>query len=243
MTLKSFASPRIRLEPIETGQGDHICLVYEEDPVAWIEGLFPFIRQGLMRGERCVYVADDETLDEVAGRLGELGLAVDQELSSGALGLWTPEQWRRPTASNSIKRVGHIWTYIQEALEAGFSGIRFIVDKSWYENPDIEVDRIKEWESTIDAVFTPEVPARMICQYGQHRVRPCILEAGLATHPTVLVDYQSCPNPYYEAPLLLQSESIEYLPTSPSSRTDWMLSRLRLLQELKAPSPTWPMNA
>jgi hypothetical protein len=196
-----------------------------------------------MRGERCVYVADDETLDEVAGRLGELGLTVDQELNGGALRLWTPEQWRRPTSSNSIKRVGHIWTYIQEALESGFSGVRFIIDKSWYEDPDIELDRIKEWEATIDAVFTPDVPARMICQYGQHRVRPSILEAGLSTHPTVLVDYKGCPNPYYEAPMLLQSESIEYLPSSPSSRTDWMLSRLRLLHELKAPAPTWPMNA
>jgi hypothetical protein len=107
------------------------------------------------------------------------------------------------------------------------------------QNPDIDTARIREWEATIDAVFTPDIPARLVCQYGRHRLSPSILEAGLNTHPIVILDHQSCPNPYYDAPLLLQSESAMYLPTVASSRTDWMLDRLRLLHDFKPLFPGW----
>jgi hypothetical protein len=198
-----------------------------------VDLVFPYVDEGLKRGERCIYVAAEPTLAMVAYSLEARGVNVDRESDSRALLLWTPEQWRHPDQTASIKRVGHIWTYIQAALEDGFSGARFIVDKSWYEDPDIDVANIRQWEATIDAVFTPETPARMICQYGRERLRPVILEAGLSTHSIVVLENEACPNPYYDAPLLLRSESAEYLPSAASSRTDWMLSRLRLLHNTR----------
>jgi hypothetical protein len=239
MTLSSPPRLRARNEPLETSQGDHICQIYDEDPLECVDSLFPFIRQGLARGERCVYVAADETLQVVSRRLEVLGLDLELETERRAVLLWTPEQWRHPAEVASIRRVGHIWSYVQDALEAGFAGVRFIVDKSWYEDPDIDTPRIREWESTIDAVFTPDIPARLVCQYGRNRLSPVVLEAGLCTHPIVVLDNQTCPNPYYDAPLLLQSESAMYLPNIASSRTDWMLSRLRLLHDFKPLYPGW----
>jgi hypothetical protein len=239
MTLSSLPRIRNRNEPLETSQGDHICLIYDEEPGECLDLLVPFMRQGLSRGERCVYVAAEETLHVVRRRLEVLGLDLEVETERQALLLWTPEQWRHPEDTASIRRVGHIWTYVQNALEAGFAGVRFVVDKSWYEDPDIDTARIREWEATIDAVFTPDIPARLVCQYGRHRLSPSILEAGLCTHPIVLLDNQAGPNPYYDAPLLLQSESAMYLPNVASSRTDWMLDRLRLLHEFKPLYPGW----
>jgi len=49
-------------------QGDHVCPIYEsiEEQMA---SAVPFTKEGLARDERCLYVADDRTLDGSPGRL------------------------------------------------------------------------------------------------------------------------------------------------------------------------------
>ncbi|HYO72742.1 MAG TPA: MEDS domain-containing protein, partial [Archangium sp.] len=66
------------------GLGDHVCLVYErmEEHVA---ALVPYMRQGLERGERCVYVVDAHGVEDVAVVLEAHGVEVERERARGAL--------------------------------------------------------------------------------------------------------------------------------------------------------------
>ena len=49
-------------------QGDHICLIYE-DTAEQMAGAVLFLKEGLSRGERCVYIADDRTVEAIAQAL------------------------------------------------------------------------------------------------------------------------------------------------------------------------------
>src|SRR5947209_20218955 len=68
----------------EVSPGDHIVFIYEgtSELRAFV---VPFIKEGLARGERCLYVVDDQELPEVTEALAAAGVDVDRESRRGAL--------------------------------------------------------------------------------------------------------------------------------------------------------------
>ena len=69
-------------------QGEHLCLVYE-NAVEQMAAVVPFMRRGLALGERCVYVADERTVDEILEALAGGGVDVAGERQRDALVLLT----------------------------------------------------------------------------------------------------------------------------------------------------------
>lgn len=67
-------------------QGDHVCAIYET--VAERQAVVvPFIQQGLARGDRCLYIADDDATRELAHALASAGVEVSGEQQRGTLRL------------------------------------------------------------------------------------------------------------------------------------------------------------
>jgi signal transduction histidine kinase len=201
--------------------GDHLCLFYDDDPAEQMAALVPFMRQGLEGGERCIYIADDQTESEVLECLEASGVDVLLESSRGALLLWTRDQWRLPGELNSGKKAEQVRGVIDAALAAGFSGIRFAVEMTWTLGPDVDVELLRHWEATINTIFKPDVPARIICQYSRKRLSTDAIAAALTTHPLAVIGSEVYPNQYYEAPLILADNDAH------KARTDWMISQLR----------------
>src|SRR6266850_1988244 len=65
--------------------GGHLCLFYERDPAEQMPALIPFITEGLSRDEQFIYIADDLTVDELAGHLARNGIDVAKESDTGRL--------------------------------------------------------------------------------------------------------------------------------------------------------------
>ena len=200
--------------------GDHLCLIYERDPAEQMPVLIPFIKQGLAAGERCIYIADDHTVEEVAHALKESGVDVGGEAARGALLLWTRREWRQPGDLDSEKKALQVGEFVDAALAAGFKGIRFAVEMTWTLGPDIAADRLRHWEATINRIFVPGFPGRIICQYSRRRLSPGVVDTCLSTHPLAIIGDQIYPNLYYEAPLILSGES-------EAAKLDWKISQLR----------------
>jgi two-component system, LuxR family, sensor kinase FixL len=213
--MKSALSQRI----LDLKQGDHACLLYNEDPAEQMPALVPYIKQGLEEGERCIYVADDQTVEDVARALEAGGINVREESARGALKLWTRREWRQPGELDSARKSLQVRQFIDEALQAGFKGVRFAVEMTWTLGPDISVDKLKHWEATINTLFVPGVPGRIVCQYSRHRLSALAIQAGLSTHPIAILD-DLCANFFYEAPVILDGKS-------ETERLDWMISRLK----------------
>lgn len=186
--------------------------------------LAPYVRQGLADGERCIYIADDQTVGEVARALEADGIDVTKESERGALVLWTRKDWRQPGDLDSDRKAAQVREFVDAAFAAGFKGIRFAVEMTWTLGPDIGPERLKHWEATINRIFIPGFPGRIICQYSRSRLSPAVVETSLCTHPLAIIGSQVYPNPFYEAPLILDG-------SSEADRLDWKLSQLKKAQE------------
>src|ERR1700756_1855234 len=108
----------------EVAPHDHVSLVYESSDDHYSVAI-PFIRIGLERGEKCVYIADDGTEAVVREAMETQNIDVERALATGKLVLetmegaflhrgrfdaeWMPTFWKEATA---------------EALHQGFSALR-----------------------------------------------------------------------------------------------------------------------
>src|SRR4030042_3079793 len=63
---------------------DHLCLIYEAQE-EWRAAAAPFISIGLKQGEKCVYVVDTSTADEIRRHLQHEGIDTDAAEKSGQL--------------------------------------------------------------------------------------------------------------------------------------------------------------
>ena len=205
--------------------GDHLCLIYDDDPAQQLPALLPFLQQGIEDGERCLYVADDQAVDDLRSALAAYGVDVERETRRGALLLWTRDEWRQPGELDLAKKAAQVRDIIDGAMEAGFRGVRMGVEMTWTLGPDIDVETLRHWEATVNTVFAPGVPVRIICQYSRRRLAPDLIGAALSTHPVAVLGTEVCPNPYYETPLLLDG-AVPRNGMSPA-RVDWMISQLR----------------
>ena len=75
----------------ELGPGDHLCCLYETE-ADHRAVLTPFMRQGLERGEKVLYVVDARTAEIVLDYLRDDGLDILPYLASGQLKILTADE-------------------------------------------------------------------------------------------------------------------------------------------------------
>lgn len=183
--------------------GGHLCLFYDQEPGQQLPALLPFIRSGLAQDEQFIYIADDQTVSELRPRLESAGIDVEGECRNGRLKLFTRKEWRQPGKLDSTKKAAQVRQFVAQASRDGFKGIRFAVEMTWTLGPDIDAGSLEHWEATINTIFDPSFPARIICQYNRSRLQPDALIAALHTHPQAIFGDTVYPNPFFEAPFIL----------------------------------------
>ena len=202
--------------------GAHVCLFYEKDPAEQMPALVPLIQDELTKDEQFIYIADDQTVEELEARLQQSGMTVGRECDRGALKLWTRREWRQAGDLSSEKKTRQVLQYINEASQSGFKGSRFAVEMTWILGPDISTDLLEHWEATINTIFVPDFSGRIICQYNRSRLAPDAILAALHTHPLAILGNHVYPNWFYQAPLVLDGSA-----KSSNARVEWMLSVLK----------------
>ncbi|HEY6844360.1 MAG TPA: MEDS domain-containing protein [Thermoanaerobaculia bacterium] len=186
-------SPRVHYK-----QGDHVCTLYstrEEQMAAAVE----YIRGGLSRGERCLYVVGEHTPDEFRDGLRQAGIDVEAEEARGALILITKHDGHLKGGTFSTNKMIHmLHAAVKEALDAGFAGLCAAGDMSWLLDEAPGSEQIAEYEAKLNA-FYPSQRALGLCLYNRAKLPPETLDHGMATHPhvriagNILLD-----NPFYE---------------------------------------------
>ena len=206
-------------EIVNLKDGDHLCLFYHKDPVEQMSALIPFIQEALAKQEQFIYIADDQTVDNLVSHLQIGGIDVGKHVDRGALKLWTRREWRQPGNLSSEKKARQVLDFMNSAADAGFAGIRFAVEMTWTVGPDIDPADLEHWEASINELFSPGSNRRIVCQYNRSRLSPEALLVALHTHPLTIWGDHVYPNWFYEAPLILNGKS-------PAARVDFMMSVL-----------------
>ncbi len=220
---------------LDLREGDHLCLAYEKDPVEQMVALIPLIHQGLKANEQFLYIADDQTEEKLARQLDASGIDVAKETAAGRLKFLTRAEWRRPGQLDSRAKAFQVGRFIEQARAAGFGGIRFAVEMTWTLGPDIDPQHLEHWEATINTLFSPAFPTRIICLYNRSRLSSEAILAALRTHPIAILGAQICPNIFYQAPLLLNGDGHgnrdKNGKISANAKADWMITQLMVARE------------
>src|SRR3954466_14546735 len=164
-------------------QGDHVCTLFssrEEQLTAAID----YIRGGLERGERFLYVCGEQSPDEFRAELQASGIDVAADEKRGALILITKHEGHLKDGTFSAARmIEMLKGAVQDALDAGFAGLCAAGDMNWLLDDAPGSHEILEYEALLNHFYSdPRNKALGLCQYNRKTLPPQILDTCMATH-------------------------------------------------------------
>ena len=146
----------------------------------------PFVRHGLAAGQRCVYIADNDTVDSVGAALRSAGVDVDAESARGALQILTKrETYLRDGRFDPDRMIADLAEASAAAKADGFSALRVTGEMTWVLGGAPGTERLFEYEAKLNNFF-PDHDALAICQYDRSRFEPDVIVNVIRTHPAVI---------------------------------------------------------
>jgi PAS domain S-box-containing protein len=182
---------KLERELSQAKPGDHLCSIYENRGEQ-LPASVQFIIDGLARGERCSYLVDESTLEDVTQALEAAGVEVAHERERGALQLLTRRVLRLPQDVSVPEAFCEFLLQAEaEALADGFSGRRQIAEMNWALGLEPDADRLIEFEAIIDR-WVANSKTTGLCHYNlQHFNAACIRDI-IRTHSLILLGDEFC---------------------------------------------------
>ena len=179
--------------------GDHLCLLYANDHEHRAI-MTPFIRQGLERHEKVVYIVNANDQDTILDYLRDDHLPVETYIANGQFQLLTSQDaYLREGMFDPDKMIALLESETALALAQGFTALRLTGEMTWALQGLPGTERLIEYEIKLNQFF-PTHRALAICQYDQRRFDANVLLDVLRTHPTVVLGTTLFDNPYYLPP-------------------------------------------
>ena len=164
---------------------DHSCLIYEtiEEQLA---AVIPYIKIGLEKGEKCVYIVDESTAQLIKEELAKTGVDVVRYETSGALVIASKrETYLREGHFDPETMIDFLKAATEEAKDSGFSALRVTGEMTWALGSEPGVERLMEYENKLNYVL-PEYDLVAICQYHKQKFDPAIIQNVVNVHPLVI---------------------------------------------------------
>jgi MEDS: MEthanogen/methylotroph, DcmR Sensory domain len=182
-------------------QGDHVCTLFSE-PKEQLQAAIEYIKGGLERNERCLYVCGETTPDELRAVLRDSGVDVAAAQKRGALVLITKHEGHLKGGSFSRPQMmSMLETAVSEALRDGFAGLCAAGDMTWLLDEAPGSEAIVEYEAMLNH-FYANSRALGLCQYNRRTMPAAILDHCMATHRHIRIDGPILlDNPFYELPV------------------------------------------
>ncbi|MFC4550248.1 MULTISPECIES: MEDS domain-containing protein [Halorussus] len=206
---------------------DHLASIYTDRREQFAAAV-PFIEQGLERGERCLYVADENSEEAVLAAMRNRGVDVDAAIDSGQLSIHTKADTYLRTGDFDRGAMVEFWedTLRRAKDEEGYAGVRAAAEMTWALDGDASLDELTEYEAILNTVYSGEDYA-VLCQYNRERFPPEVVRDVVRTHPHLIADSTVYHNVYYTPPE-------EYFgPDDAAREVDRMMGTLRERTEVK----------
>lgn len=180
----------------EIRPGTHMCALYS-GPAERDRLLFPFLREGIREGDKCLCLIDDPEVaslvrDRVEGRPGgdkprrteqlDVDRTSDAYLESGRFSV---EHMRSFLSGRMIR-----------AAESDFPMLRAVGEMSWVLPQPGGAKDFFVYESAVNQIVE-DMPAVFMCMYDLQGFGVSMLVDVLRTHPKVLLDRTVLDNPHY----------------------------------------------
>jgi PAS domain S-box-containing protein len=199
--------------------GSHLCAIYGS-PDEELRMLVPFLQAGIVKGEQCLYIADDANFDDLRAQ----GIGTVEDLAQGVLVPLTNRESYLGNGRLDPDKMFKVWAELLAAARAaGYVGLRVAGYPSWALGVDIDSELLVEFEARLNT-FQHSTGIRSLCLYDRRRRQPGVLRNVLRTHPLAVIDLRLHNNPYYEpAEVVLGEGDVE------AARLNWMFTQLQSL--------------
>jgi len=179
--------------------GDHLCCIYETEEEHRAV-LTPFLRQGLERGEKVLYIVDAHTAETILGYLRDEGVDVEACLERGQFAILTrDEAYMREGVFDPQRMIALLRAETEQALAEGYPALRVSGEMTWALRGLPGAERLIEYEARLNE-FLPGSQCLAICQYDRRRFDAALLLDVLRTHPIVVIGAEVYDNFYYVPP-------------------------------------------
>src|SRR5437867_11023105 len=183
----------------QLGPHDHFCSIYENREEHYGVAI-AFMQIGLDRGEKCIYIADDDTVGDVRQAMQSEGIDVERATASKALVLATKEQAYLKHGSFHPDWMLTFWKKAtQLGMSEGFSAVRATGETEWVLRGGRGLERWMEYESRLTHTLS-ESNCSALCQYNRRLFPPELLLDVIRTHPMVVYGGTVCRNLYHVPP-------------------------------------------
>lgn len=164
----------------------HTALLYEQ-PTDQFAAVLPFIRDGLERGDRCLYIYNDNSKTDVVAAMHDAGIDVEAAVAAGDLSFHSKEE---PFLQNGSFVPDATIDFASETIRAateddGYNAVLVTGEMSWILEGEHNLDRMIEYEQALNTVFGTR-PVHGICQYNVEKFDPEILNQIIRTHPNLV---------------------------------------------------------
>jgi len=203
----------------EIRPGTHICVLYS-GPAERDSLLFPFLREGIRKGDRCLCLIDD-------AEAGSVRDGVEWQQDGGRARHF--EQLNIDRASEVHLQSGrfsvqYMMSFLSGCLrltaESEFPLLRAAGEMSWVLPHSEGAEDFFVYESAVNKIVEDK-PAVFMCMYDLDRFGVSMLVDVLTTHPKVLLGGMVLDNPHYLTPR-------EYLAAeTASAATRYPLAKVR----------------
>ena len=179
--------------------GDHVCAFYR-GPQGRDEILIPFLREGLLAGDKCIAVLDEADPQEVLGHLTAI-VDVESSLRRRQIDVLTSaESYLRGGAFSTPDMLAFWSTSVGRSLgDDGYAFARSLGEMTWALKDLPGVDNLVAYEAELND-FLPRYPQVILCLYDLDRFDGRIVVDLLRTHPKIVMCGTVIDNPYYVEP-------------------------------------------
>mgnify|MGYP006285737393 CR=1 FL=1 len=178
---------------------DHLCLIYESKDEQF-EAVIPYIHEGLKQGEKCLYIADENTVKNVQIAMNKTGVDVESHQKSGALSIVTSqESYLKEGSFDPDRMIQFLKNLTKEAKNEGYSALRITGEMTWVLAGNPSSDRVMEYEAKLN-YFIKKNDCLAICQYNRNKFSPDTILDVIHTHPLVIFGRTVANNFYYIPP-------------------------------------------
>lgn len=175
----------------------HVCAFFHNADEEF-RVLLPFIREGIVRGERAFHIVDPARRDDHVRRLNEAGIDVAALLASGQFELrdWTQAHLRAGQfdPERMIEVVAESHAYAQRH---GFRRTRYVTHMEWALAASPLTEKLAEYEANANYSI-PKRDDAVICVYDFPRWGGQTLVDALRTHPLVIIGGYLHENPFFQ---------------------------------------------
>lgn len=183
--------------------GDHAALFYKTRAEQF-SVIVPFIAIGLKRGERCLYIADDNSVAMVINELEKGGVDVAAAEKSGALSITTKQHtYLRYGVFEPARMIDDLRHEVEESLRLGYSAFRAAGEMTWALTLPSALAQLSDYEVRLHQQHPRQFAS--LCQYDERGFSERVIADMIHIHPVVVARGKLLQNRFHQPGATLET--------------------------------------